>query len=226
MFALTRTSDEARRQAGITFLLIELSDPGVTIEPIITIDGHHTLNRVRLEAVRVPVTQRIGGEGEGWTVAKGLLNHERTGLAFLSLSQRKLRTARQALAAQPQHAVETRALRVRLERLQVEIDALATTELRVLAATAGGQPPTDSASILKLKGTQLLQAITEVLIECAAYAGLPYPLNEAGLPPRDRPEPRYAQAEMAQYLIARSASIAGGSDEIQYGVIAKHVLKL
>ncbi|MEM1436631.1 MAG: acyl-CoA dehydrogenase family protein, partial [Pseudomonadota bacterium] len=196
------------------------------IEPINSIDGHHTLNRVRFEQVRVPVTQRIGAEGEGWTVAKGLLNHERTGLAFLSLSQRKLRIARSALAEQPQHAAETMALRRRLARLQIEIDALATTELKVLAETAGGQPPADSASILKLKGTQLLQAITEVLIECAAYAALPYPLSEDGLPPRERPEPKYAQAEMAQYLIARSASIAGGSDEIQYGVIAKHVLKL
>lgn len=226
MFTLTRSSDAGRKQQGITFLLIDMHAPGVSVEPIITLDGHHTLNRVRLDSVLVPAAHRVGAEGAGWTVAKGLLNHERTGLAFLSLSQRKLRTARTALAElTPQHP-ETRALRVRLEQLQVQIDALATTEMRVLAETAGGQPPTDAASILKLKGTQLLQAITEVLIECGAWQALPYPLDDRGLPPLDRPAPKYAQAEQAQYLIARSASIAGGSDEIQYGVIAKHVLGL
>ncbi|MEM6708261.1 MAG: acyl-CoA dehydrogenase family protein [Pseudomonadota bacterium] len=225
IFALTRTSSAGRKQQGITFLLIDMRTPGITIEPIISIDGHHTLNRVRFDNVWVPRDQRVGDEGEGWTVAKGLLNHERTGLAFLTLSQRKLQTLRAALVAQGPRQ-ETRGLRQRLERVQIEIDGLQTTERRVLAVTASGQPPTDSASLLKLKGTQLLQAITELLIECAAWDGLPYPLDERRLPPLDRPDPKYAQAEMAQYLIARSASIAGGSDEVQYNVIAKHVLGL
>ena len=138
MFALTRIDDSGRKQQGITFLLIDLAEPGVSIEPIISIDGHHTLNRVHLDGVWVPKDQRIGAEGEGWTVAKGLLNHERTGLAFLTLSQRKLATARAALEAL---AVEHDVLRLkrRLEQLQLEIDALASTERRVLVAVTQGR---------------------------------------------------------------------------------------
>ena len=224
MFCLTRTRhfrpEEGKPQAGISFLLLDMRDPGVEVTPIISIDGHHSLNRVTLDAVRVPVSMRIGEEHQGWTYAKGLLTHERTGLAFVGESLRKLATLRREGAARIDPA-----LVMRIDALETELRALEITELRTLAETAEGAAPGEQSSILKLKGTDIVQRMTELLVETMGYAGMPYPLVD-GDPPRPGIGPEYAQLEMAQYLLARSASIAGGSDEIQRNIIAKHVLGL
>jgi alkylation response protein AidB-like acyl-CoA dehydrogenase len=226
MFCLTRTSTGSRKQAGITFLLIDMSKPGITITPIIGIDGRHSLNRVTLDGVIVPVNDRIGDEGDGWRIAKGLLTHERTGLAFVAESRRKLNVIRSALHAREGHAPLDDAVFIRkLDAVETELTALEYTELRTLAETAEGQAPGVQSSLLKLKGTLIVQRMTELLVEASGWLGLPYPMHEHELP-SERIAPVWCQDEMQQYLIARSASIAGGSDEVQRNIIARQVLSL
>lgn len=224
MFALVRTREGGKKQAGITFLLIDMTDPGISVSPIISIDGYHSLNAVSLDDVAVPFENRIGKENAGWTVAKGLLTHERTGLAFVPLSRQKLDCLRRE--SEFAGLLDEPAFASKLASIETEFSALATLELRVLADTASGEAPGNESSLLKLKGTQILQRITELLSESTGNYGVPYPLGDNGKPALERPGPRYAALEQAQYLIARSASIAGGSDEVQYDIIAKHVLGL
>ena len=226
MFCLTRTSNQGKKQAGITFLLIDMRDPGVVITPIISIDGRHSLNRVTLTDVRVPVEDRIGTDGMGWTYAKGLLTHERTGLAFVAESRRKMGVIKQALADRASHTpLDDEMFSRKLDLLETELEALEITELRTLAETAEGQAPGVQSSLLKLKGTQIVQRLTELLVEAAGWFALPYPLVDFEIA-ADRIGPRWCQEEMQQYLIARSASIAGGSDEVQRNIMAKQVLGL
>ena len=224
MFCLVRTATKARKQQGISFLLIDMNTPGIEVSPIISIDGFHSLNSVRLENVQVPVANRIGKENEGWTYAKGLLTHERTGLAFISKSRQKLAVLKREATANG--LLNESAFAAKVAFIDTELSALAITELRVLDQVEQGQAPGTESSILKLKGTQIIQRITELLLECTGYAGVPYPLGDDLRPAQSRTEPRYAQPEVALYLVGRSASIAGGSDEVQYNIIAKHVLGL
>jgi alkylation response protein AidB-like acyl-CoA dehydrogenase len=226
MFCLTRTSNQGKKQAGITFLLIDMRDPGVEVTPVISIDGRHTLNRVTLTDVRVPIEDRIGAEGMGWTYAKGLLTHERTGLAFVAESRRKLGVIKQAQADRAsQTPLDDEMFTRRVDQLETELEALEITELRTLAETAEGQAPGVQSSLLKLKGTQIVQRLTELLVEAGGWFALPYPMVDFEIA-ADRIGPDWCQEEMQQYLIARSASIAGGSDEVQRNIMAKQVLGL
>jgi alkylation response protein AidB-like acyl-CoA dehydrogenase len=229
MFCLARTSDEPKRQAGISFLLLDMHAPGVTVHPIISIDGRHMFNGVTFEAVRVPVENRVGREGEGWTVAKGLLTHERTGQAFVSVSTDLLRRLRDVSASLP--GPRGAALREdpgfggRLAMADIELQALAITELRTLSEVAAGGAPGAQSSMLKLKGTDIVQRMTEFFLECAGpYAAPWFPEVGGGRGPIVGPD--WAAPEVTRYLEGRAASIAGGSDEIQRNIIAKHVLKL
>jgi len=224
MFALVRTSTTGRKQQSITFLLIDMADPGVVVSPIFSIDGHRSLNRVTLSAVRVPVTDRIGAENDGWSIAKGLLTHERTGLAFVTESLRKLAVLKTAVAASM--LLEDACFAHKIADVDSELQSLVVTELRALSESADGAAPGAYSSILKLKCTAIVQRLTELLLESAGYHGMPYPLTLAGDIPFERIGPRYCQEEVAQYLIGRSASIAGGSDEVQRNIIAKQVLGL
>ena len=229
MFCLTRTSDEPKRQAGITFLLLDMHAPGVTVRPIISIDGRHMFNGVTFDGVRVPVANRIGREGEGWTVAKGLLTHERTGQAFVSLSSDLLRRLREAAAAIPGPAggtlLQDPGFAGRLALADIELQALAITELRTLSEVAAGGAPGAQSSMLKLKGTDIVQRMTEFFVECAGPHAAPWFPEIAG---DNAPTvgPDWARPEVVRYLEGRAASIAGGSDEVQRNIIAKHVLKL
>jgi alkylation response protein AidB-like acyl-CoA dehydrogenase len=229
MFCLTRTSDEPKRQAGITFLLLDMHAPGVTVRPIISIDGRHMFNGVTFEGVRVPVENRVGREGEGWTVAKGLLTHERTGQAFVSLSTTLLRGLRVAAAELPGAGggslLNDPGFGGRLALADIELQALAITELRTLSEVTAGGAPGPQSSMLKLKGTDIVQRMTELFVECAGPYAAPWFPEVAGT---DAPAvgPDWARPEVVRYFEGRAASIAGGSDEIQRNIIAKHVLKL
>lgn len=229
MFCLTRTSDEARRQDGITFLLVDMRSPGVTIFPIISLDGRHAFNRVTFDGVRTPVGNRVGREGEGWTVAKGLLTHERTGQAFVSLSTDLLGRIRDAAATLP--GTDGGALRDdpgfgrRLALADIELQALAATELRTLSEVSAGGAPGAQSSVLKLKGTDIVQRMTEFFVECAGPYAAPWFPEVAGPAPDDI-GPHWARREVTRYFEGRAASIAGGSDEIQRNIIAKQVLRL
>jgi alkylation response protein AidB-like acyl-CoA dehydrogenase len=229
MFCLTRTSDEPKRQAGITFLLLDMRAPGVAVRPIVSIDGRHMFNGVTLSGVRVPVTNRVGREGEGWTVAKGLLTHERTGQAFVSLSTDLARRVREAASTLPgSHGgalIEDPGFAGRLALAEIELQALAVTELRTLSEVAAGGAPGAQSSMLKLKGTEIVQRMTEFFLEAAGPYAAPWFPEATG---SDRPHlgPSWARSETVRYFEGRAASIAGGSDEVQRNIIAKHVLKL
>ncbi|WP_397422552.1 acyl-CoA dehydrogenase family protein [Phenylobacterium sp.] len=228
MFCLTRTSDEPKRQDGITFLLLDMHAPGVTVRPIISIDGRHMFNGVTFDGVRVPAGNRIGREGEGWTVAKGLLTHERTGQAFVSLSLDMLARIRLAASGLPGSdggsLMDDAGFAARLGWAEVELQALAMTELRTLSEVEAGGAPGAQSSMLKLKGTDIVQRVTEFFVECAGPYAAPWFPEIAGQ--RQTIGPDWAQPEVTRYLEARAASIAGGSDEVQRNIIAKHVLKL
>jgi alkylation response protein AidB-like acyl-CoA dehydrogenase len=219
MFCIVRTDSTGRRQDGITFLLLDMRSPGVEVRPIVTIDGRHsTLNTVSFTNVRVPVDQRVGEEGQGWRYAKGLLTHERTGLAYVADSTRRLRRLREAAARTPTGQgcmIDDPLFAARLAEVEIDLMALEITELRTLAETASGQAPGNQSSILKLQGTLVLQRLTELFVECGGLQALPYSFEERGL-----------REEVSTYLIGRSASIAGGTNEVQRDIIAKRVLGL
>ena len=219
IFCIVRTERAERRQDGITFLLIDMRSPGVSVQPIVTIDGRHsTLNSVTFEGVRVPVGQRVGDEGRGWHYAKGLLTHERTGLAYVADSTRRLRRLREAAARTPTGRgwlIDDKLFASRLAEVEIDLMALEITELRTLAETASGHAPGAQSSILKLQGSLVLQRLTELFVECAGPQALPYSFTDEGL-----------REEVTTYLIGRSASIAGGTNEVQRDIIAKRVLNL
>jgi len=228
MFCLTRTSQGVKKQEGITFLLIDMRSPGVKVMPLISIDGRHMFNRVTFDAVRTPATNRVGREGEGWTVAKGLLTHERTGQAYVSLSMSLLARIRQAAAeipgSQGARLIDDPGFAARLDLAAIELEALAMTELRTLSQVELGDAPGAQSSLLKLKGTDIVQRMTEFFVECAGPYAAPWFPEIAGQP--GLVGPSWAQPEVVRYFEGRAASIAGGSDEVQRNIIAKHVLKL
>ena len=229
IFCLTRTATEAKPQAGITFLLINMRSSGVAVSPIISIDGRHAFNRVTFDSVRVPVENRIGLEGEGWTYAKGLLTHERTGQAFVSLSLNLARGIRVAAAMEISGSggarlIDDPGFAGRLAAVEIELKALEMTELRTLWEVAAGSAPGAQSSMLKLKGTDIVQRLTELYVECAGpYAAPWFPEIDGPAAPLG---PAWARRETVRYFEGRAASIAGGSDEIQRNIMAKQVLKI
>jgi hypothetical protein len=228
MFCLTRTSTEDRPQKGISFILLDMKDPGIEVYPIILIDGRHSVNRVVLDGVRAPLSNRIGEEGLGWTYAKGLLTHERTGqamvgdcIAWLADLKRQAKETGQDGTSLWDDALFTS----RVFQLESELKGHEFTELRTLAETAAGEAPGAQSSFLKLKGNDIAQRLTLMSVEISGYYGLPFPPEGEG---HNEPPigPDWARESMAFYMIARSASIAGGSDEVQRNILAKHVLGL
>jgi alkylation response protein AidB-like acyl-CoA dehydrogenase len=177
--------------------------PGVTVRPIETIDGGKEINEVHLENVVVPVENRVGKEGEGWTYAKFLLEHERTGTAGIAGCHQQLETLRELLA---QESIDDRRLNERIALVEIELEALAFTELRTLAAESAGKRPGPESSILKIKGTEIQQALSELALDALG------PYLEQHLAPR--------------YFNYRKTSIYAGSNEIQKNIIAKRILKL
>jgi len=225
IFCLVRTDNSGRKQEGISFLLIDMTTPGITVRPIDTIDGFHHLNEVFFEDVRVPVENRIGEEGKGWTYAKSLLVHERLSIAEVAESKRNLEQLRDMASSEVnggQSLLEAPAFAKRLADVEIDLMALEFTELRVLASAADGGMPGPESSLLKLQGTDIQQAIQELRMDVAGYYSqtLQGDLSMAQL--------GHDFADVAQklYFRGRAASIYGGSDEVQKNVTAKHVLGL
>jgi len=232
IFCLVRTSsDVARRQEGISFLLIDMQTPGVTVTPIITIEGDHEINEVHFEDVQVPVENLVGEEGKGWTYGKVLLQHERTGTAGVARTNYRLKNLRAQAARSIRGAVplaNDRNFMRKLAATEVELKALEFTELRTLAAVASGKAPGPESSILKLRGTELQQATDVLYMEAAGYYALPYVPDQYVLDfPEDVRVGEGAETRSSlRYFNFRKASIYGGSNEIQKNIIAKHVLGL
>ncbi|MDJ0905033.1 MAG: acyl-CoA dehydrogenase family protein [Woeseiaceae bacterium] len=232
IFCLVRTStDVARRQEGISFLLIDMQSPGVTVTPIITIEGDHEVNEIHFDNVEVPVENLVGEPGKGWTYGKVLLEHERTGTAGVAKTSYRLGNLRRQ-ASRPVRGAEPlandRNFMRKLAAVEVELKALEFTELRTLAAVAAGKAPGPESSILKFKGTELQQAVDELFVEAAGYYALPYVPAQYALdfPVEERVgEGNETQASLT-YFNFRKASIYGGSNEIQKNIVAKHVLGL
>ncbi|MCU0868460.1 MAG: acyl-CoA dehydrogenase family protein [Burkholderiales bacterium] len=230
MFCLVRTSSEGRKQEGISFLLIDMRSPGVTVRPIITLDGEHEVNEVWLENVRVPVENRVGDEGRGWTCAKFLLSNERTGIAGVSRSKRELAYLKQIASAERADGrplIDHPRFRDRIARVEIDLMALEITVLRVLSAERGGKALGPESSILKIKGTEIQQALTELQMEAVGPYALPHvPMAWGDRWLGERVGPEYAAPLAARYFNYRKVSIYGGSNEIQRNIIAQGVLGL
>jgi alkylation response protein AidB-like acyl-CoA dehydrogenase len=220
IFCLTRTSNAGKKQEGITFLLFPMKQEGVVVQPIITLGGAHTVNTVFLTDVKVPVENRIGEEGKGWGYAKGLLQHERTGLAGISnslVALAKLKKNARSIVRGNATLMDEPAFKSKVAELEVDLHALEYTELRSLASASAGSDPGPESSILKLKGTEIQQRLAKLTVEAgglhAAAWGQPV-------------GPAFAHAGMQSYLGSRAYTIYGGASEVQRDVIAKNVLGL
>ncbi len=230
-FFLCRTDPKAeKRQQGISFILIDMKTPGIEVRPIITIDGSHEVNETWLTDVRVPVENRVGEENMGWTYAKFLLAHERSGIAGVARSKRgieKLRAiaANEVIDGKP--LSEDASFASKVSQLEIDLTALEFTELRTLAGEAQGKGPGPESSILKVKGTEIQQRLTELTLEAVGHYGAPYLRGR----PADGSNtydvgPDYAPHAAPMYLNMRKTSIYGGSNEIQRNIITKMILGL
>jgi len=224
IFCLTRTSDTGKRQQGITFLLFPMKQPGIEVKPIITLGGRHAVNMVHITDVKVPVENRIGKEGEGWTYAKGLLQHERTGIAGISRSLVALASLKEkarGVRYGDGNLFDDTAFRAKVAAVEIDLMALEFTELRSLAAAAAGGGPGQESSILKLKGTEIQQRIQKLNVEAAGiYSAVWRPVSDPILD-----GPKFAHDAMEGFLTGRAATIYGGASEVQRDVIWKNVLK-
>ena len=227
IFCLVRTDTAVRAQAGISFLLIDMKTPGITVRPIITMDGAHEVNEVWFEDVKVPIENRVGEENKGWTYAKFLLGHERTNIAGVGASKRELERLKQIAAAESRHGkplLEDRAFAARIAQVEIELMALEITQLRVVSADAARKAPGPEASLLKIKGTEIQQAIAELMMQALGPYGLSF--DRGGEARGDSSAPALAGGISATYCNQRKTSIYGGSNEIQKNIISQSLLKL
>ena len=227
IFCLVRTQTEGKNQEGITFLLIDMKTPGITVKPIIVLDGAHEVNEVFFDDVKVPVENRVGEENKGWTYAKFLLVNERSGIAGVARSKKAIERLRAIAGAETLDGtplIETDEFSRKIAELQIDLSALEFTELRTLAQESKGHSAGPESSILKIKGTEIQQRITELTVEAVGYYSYP---DARGFGDNEYPVgPDYAVGQSGHYFNMRKASIYGGSNEIQRNIIAKAVLGL
>ncbi len=223
IFNLVRTDPDAKKQAGISFLLIDMRSPGVTVRPIELIDGGHEVNEVWFENVRVPAENLVGELNKGWDYAKFLLGNERVGVAPVGSTKRVLAQAkdyaRSVTVGDGLTLLDDPLTAARIAELENELLALELTALRVVAHSADGKPH-PASSVLKLKGTELQQAVSELIVDLAGPASL------ASGADKDSDLPDWARRATPVYLNLRKASIYGGSNEIQRQIITKSILGL
>ena len=230
MFALVRTDPAARKQDGISFLLIDMKSSGVIVRPITLIDGSQVVNEVFLDDVRVPVQNLVGEENRGWTYAKSLMGNERTGIARVGVSKGRLRHIRELAATVLKGGrplIEDRGFRTRLAAIEVELKALEVTQLRVAAAAQRDpEKPNPASSILKIRGSEIQQQTIALLLEVAGPHA--YPDMDENEPGKHHAPavPAWAAPIAPTYFGARKISIYGGTSEIQKNIIAKAILGL
>jgi alkylation response protein AidB-like acyl-CoA dehydrogenase len=230
MFCLVRTRSDGMAQAGITFLLLDMASPGISVKPIITLAGEHEVNQVFFDDVRVPQANRLGKENDGWSVAKYLLEFERGGASGTGLKTMLARLHAMARAESDGGGgvlIDDAAFRAKLAAAEVQVLAIEMSEHRVMSALASGRNPGPASSILKMQGTEAMQMLDELAIEIAGTYALAEQ-TEARQPGSNIEPigPRHSLYAMPRYLNNRAASIYGGSNEIQRGIIARLVLKL
>ena len=230
-FFLCRTDpDAAKPQEGISFILVDMNTPGIEVRPIITIDGGHEVNEVWLTDVRVPVENRVGEENQGWTYAKFLLAHERSGIAGVARSKRGIERLRDIASTEVLDGaplIKDDSFARKISQLEIDLTALEFTELRTLARESAGKGPGPESSILKVKGTEIQQRLTELTLEAVGAYGAPdrrgFPEDGSNAFPIG---PDYAHPTAPTYFNFRKTSIYGGSNEIQRNIITKMILGL
>ena len=230
IFCLVRTATDVRKQEGISFLLIDMNTPGVEVRPIITLDGEHEVNEVFFTDVRVPAENLVGEENKGWTYAKYLLTYERTNIAGVGFSVAAFNRLRKIAAKQLRNGrplAEDPAFAARMARVEIDLENMKTTNLRVIAAVAGGGVPGAESSMLKIRGTEIRQEISSLTRRAMGAYAQPFveeALHEGfdGVPVG----PDDAASAASQYFNNRKLSIFGGSNEIQKNIISKMILGL
>ena len=230
IFCLVRTSAEGKPQTGISFLLIDMTSPGVTVRPIITLDGEHEVNEVWFDNVEVPADQLIGAENQGWTYAKYLLAHERTNIADVNRAKRELERLKRI--ARAEGLWDDARFRDQIALLEVDIVALEMMVLRVLSAERGGRKSLDIAGLLKIRGSEIQQRYTELMMLAGGPYSLPF-IHEAmdagwqgdralgGLWPGGA---EHCIPLTSTYLNYRKTTIYGGSNEVQRNIVAQTLL--
>ena len=224
IFCLVRTSNEGKPQTGISFLLVDMKSPGVTVRPIKLLDGSHEVNEVFFDNVEVPADQLIGEENKGWTYAKHLLSHERTNIADVNRAKRELERLKRI--AKAEGVWEDQRFRDQIALLEIDVIALEMLVLRVLSAMKSGKNPLDIAGLLKIKGSEIQQRYSELMMLAAGPYALPYiqEAMEAGYQ-GDFPGDVLGNAPLAAtYFNMRKTTIYGGSNEVQRNIVAQTVL--
>jgi pimeloyl-CoA dehydrogenase large subunit len=228
IFVLARTDPEAKKQAGISFFLVDMKTPGITVRPIQTIDGAHEINEVYFDAVSVPAENLVGEVNKGWDYAKFLLSNERTGVARIGLSKMRIDQIRQMAAVEQRNGrplIEDRVFLRRLAAVEIELKALELTQLRAISRSTAipkGQPDPTS-SMLKIKGSELQQATTELMLEVTGAHATPFIADEVDAPTFVWD---WLTPVAPLYFNTRKVTIYGGSTEIQKNIISKTVLGL
>ena len=224
-FVLARTDPAAKKQLGISFILVDMKTPGITVRPIQTIDGGHEVNEVFFDNVRAPVANLVGQENRGWDCAKFLLGNERSGIARIGWSKQRLGRIKQ-LAQRVMNGdkplMEDERFAEKVAACEIELKALEMTQLRVLSEDAKRRSnmPNPASSILKIKGSEIQQMTTNLLLEVAGPLSLPYIEDQAEF----GTDEHWAAPAAPQYFNYRKVSIYGGTNEIQRNIIAKAVL--
>jgi alkylation response protein AidB-like acyl-CoA dehydrogenase len=228
IFCLVRTDGSVRKQEGISFLLIDMKSPGITVRPIVMLDEDHEVNEVFFDNVRVPAANLVGQENRGWTYAKYLLGHERTGIAAVGRSKRELARLKRMAAREQKNGrplLQDPLFGAKLAELEIELMALEVTVLRVLAQA--DKAPGPEASVLKVRGTEIQQRLTELFVEAAGPLALPF--DEAyleGEAEHSAFDDDFAAPLLSHYFNYRKTSIYGGSNEIQRNIISQMILGL
>jgi pimeloyl-CoA dehydrogenase large subunit len=230
IFVLCRTDPAAKKQEGISFILCDMKTPGITVRPIQTIDGGHEVNEVFFDDVVVPYENLVGEVNKGWDCAKFLLGNERTGIARVGTSKARLKRIRELAALERVNGeplINSQKFREKLASVEIELKALEMTQLRIVADERGRAKgkPNPASSILKLKGSVIQQATTELMMDVVGPYAMPYVSgdeeegrNEPGI------GPDYAGGTAPTYFNWRKISIYGGSNEIQRNIVAKAIL--
>ena len=230
IFCLVRTDREAKAQSGISFLLVDMNSPGVELRPIRTLDGDKEVNEVFFTDVKVPVENLVGEENKGWTYAKYLLTYERTGIAgvgFCIAALAKLKVMAAKVMKNGQPLDQDPLFAARMAQVEIDLENMKTTNLRVIAAVAGGGVPGAESSMLKIRGTEIRQEILSLIRRAVGPYALPF-IEEAQYEGyADEPVgPKEAATAAANYFNYRKLSIFGGSNEIQKNIISKMILGL
>ena len=224
IFCLVRTNPDVQQQKGISFLLFDITSPGVAVEPLYAFNGKRLWNQVFFEDVRVPIAQRLGDEDRGWTVAKSLLGDERLMVSRVAENKRVLGVVKEAVAEQAARGVVLpESVQGEISELEIRLQALEATSLRILTEADSGAQIGAEPSMLKLKGSELVQAQDELLFRLVDYRALPQDSSNTGEP---AVTPPWAEFVASGRYHHRGYTIAGGTSEVQHNIIAKQVLGL